>query len=161
MTTALVSSIATIAVGIAYTIMTFTLPNATIGRPMEPKIFPIILGISMIILGFVLLVQETIKKSKNKEQKESSKSSATFKLESDSKKIIITIANAVLYALLFNIIGYVFSTIIFLEIELIIFGGLKSWKMSTLVAVLFSVIAFVIFNKLLGIYLPTSLLGWI
>ena len=154
MTITALSSIITIAVGIAYTIMTFQLPDASIGRAAEPKIFPAILGIAFIILGVLLLIDDTIKNSK-KEKKET----VQFSIGNNGKKIVVTVVNAILYVYLFNIIGYVFATIIFLEIELLIFGGLKAWKVSTIVAVLFSVIAFLIFNVFLGIYLPRSPFG--
>ncbi|WP_302272895.1 tripartite tricarboxylate transporter TctB family protein [Brachyspira aalborgi] len=149
MTINLVSSIITIAVGLTYMIMALNFPNATVGRPLEPKIFPVILGIAMTILGFALLIDELIKNSKSKDKE-------TIKLSfgNNGKKIAITVINAIAYALLFNILGYVLSTIIFLEVELLIFGGLKSWKISTIVSVIFSIIAFLIFNTLLGLYLP-------
>lgn len=153
MTINLVSSIITIAVGLTYMIMAFNFPDATIGRPLEPKIFPIMLGIVLTILGLALLIEELIKNSKNKD---TSKEKETIKLSfgNNGKKIAITVVNAIIYALLFNTLGYVLSTIIFLEVELLIFGGLKSWKVSTIVSVLFSVIAFLIFNTFLGLYLP-------
>lgn len=149
MTINLVSSIITIAVGLTYMIMALNFPNATVGRPLEPKIFPVILGIAMTILGFALLIDELIKNSKSKDKE-------TIKLSfgNNGKKIAITVINAIAYALLFNVLGYVLSTIIFLEVELLIFGGLKSWKISTIVSVIFSIIAFLIFNTLLGLYLP-------
>lgn len=151
MTINLVTSIITIAVGLTYMIMAFNFPDATIGRPMEPKIFPIMLGIVLTILGLALLIEELIKNSKNKD---ANKETIKLSFGNNGKKIAITIVNAIIYALLFNILGYILSTIIFLEIELLIFGGLKSWKVSTIVSVLFSVIAFLIFNTLLGLYLP-------
>ena len=149
MTINLVTSIITIAVGLTYMIIALNFPNATVGRPLEPKIFPVILGIAMTILGFALLIDELIKNSKSKDKE-------TIKLSfgNNGKKIAITVINAIAYALLFNILGYVLSTIIFLEVELLIFGGLKSWKISTIVSVIFSIIAFLIFNTLLGLYLP-------
>ena len=151
MTINLVTSIITIAVGLTYMIMAFNFPDATIGRPMEPKIFPIMLGIVLTILGLALLIEELIKNSKNKD---ANKETIKLSFGNNGKKIAITIINAIAYAILFNILGYVISTIIFLEIELLIFGGLKSWKVSTIVSVLFSVIAFLIFNTFLGLYLP-------
>lgn len=151
MTINLVTSIITIAVGLTYMIMAFNFPDATIGRPMEPKIFPIMLGIVLTILGLALLIEELIKNSKNKD---ANKETIKLSFGNNGKKIAITIINAIAYAMLFNILGYVISTIIFLEIELLIFGGLKSWKVSTIVSILFSVIAFLIFNTFLGLYLP-------
>lgn len=151
MTVNLVSSIITIAVGLTYMIMAFNFPDATVGRPLEPKIFPIILGIALTILGLALLIEELIKNSKNKD---TNKETIKLSFGNNGKKIAITVVNAIIYALLFNILGYILSTIIFLEIELMIFGGLKSWKVSTIVSVLFSIIAFLIFNTFLGLYLP-------
>ena len=151
MTINLVTSIITIAVGLTYMILAFNFPDATIGRPMEPKIFPIMLGIVLTILGLALLIEELIKNSKNKD---ANKETIKLSFGNNGKKIAITIVNAIIYALLFNILGYILSTIIFLEIELLIFGGLKSWKVSTIVSVIFSIIAFLIFNTLLGLYLP-------
>ena len=151
MTINLVTSIITIAVGLTYMIMAFNFPDATIGRPMEPKIFPIMLGIVLTILGLALLIEELIKNSKNKD---ANKETIKLSFGNNGKKIAITVINAIIYALLFNILGYILSTIIFLEIELLIFGGLKSWKVSTIVSVIFSIIAFLIFNTLLGLYLP-------
>lgn len=151
MTINLVTSIITIAVGLTYMIMAFNFPDATIGRPMEPKIFPIMLGIVLTILGLALLIEELIKNSKNKD---ANKETIKLSFGNNGKKIAITVINAIAYALLFNILGYVLSTIIFLEVELLIFGGLKSWKISTIVSVIFSIIAFLIFNTLLGLYLP-------
>ena len=151
MTINLVTSIITIAVGLTDMIMALNFPDATIGRPMEPKIFPIMLGIVLTILGLALLIEELIKNSKNKDV---NKETIKLSFGNNGKKIAITIINAIAYAILFNILGYVISTIIFLEIELLIFGGLKSWKVSTIVSVLFSVIAFLIFNTFLGLYLP-------
>lgn len=151
MTINLVSSIITIAVGLTYMIMAFNFPDATIGNPLEPKIFPIMLGIALTILGFALLIEELIKNSKNKD---TNKETIKLSFGNNGKKIAITVANAIVYAILFNILGYIISTIIFLEVELLIFGGLKSWKVSTIVSVLFSIIAFLIFNTFLGLYLP-------
>lgn len=158
MTVTLISSIVTIAIGLIYSFMTFSLPNATIGRALEPKIFPAILGISLTILGFILMVSELIKTSKTSgEEKEKRKAKINF--DKNTIKIISTIVNCFLYAILFTRIGYIFSTFIFLEAELFIFGGKEKLKLYTLVAVLFSITAYVIFNILLGIYLPKSPLG--
>jgi putative tricarboxylic transport membrane protein len=61
---------------------------------------------------------------------------------------------AVIYALLFDRLGYVISTILFLEGVLAVFNGPKRWKQNSLVAVIFSVVVYVLFFKLLNVYLP-------
>lgn len=153
MSLSVLSSIFVTAIGFLYTITTFTLPAAAMGHPNEPKIFPALLGISLLILGVVLVIQEIKKLSNNTDKKEE------MKFGRCEKQIALTVANGFVYALLFNPIGYVFSTIIFLIAELFVFSGFKTWKKSLLVAVVFSAIAYAIFDVLLGIYLPKSFLG--
>jgi putative tricarboxylic transport membrane protein len=70
------------------------------------------------------------------------------------KQIGLTIVCAIIYALLFDRLGYVIATIIFLEGVLSIFNGYKNWKQNTIVAVVFSVVVYVLFFKILNVYLP-------
>lgn len=158
MTVTLISSIVTIAIGLVYGFMTLVLPNATVGRALEPKIFPAILGISISILGFILMINELIKLSKANNKKEE-KERIKINFDKNTVKIISTILNCFLYAVLFTKIGYIFSTFIFLEIELFIFNGKNKTHIYTAVAIIFSIVAYVIFNVLLGIYLPRSPFG--
>ena len=157
MTISLISSIFVTALGFLYSISALTLPAAAMGRPNEPKIFPLMLGILLVILGLVLIYQE-IKEVKSIE---TSDSKHKINFGTSEKQIALTILNGVIYSLLFNPIGYVISTILFLMAELLIFSGFKTWKKSLLVAVIFSVTAYLIFDVLLGIYLPKSPLGLI
>lgn len=156
MNISLLSALVVELIGFIYTFSALTLPSATIGRSYEPKIFPALLGICLLILGGVLIIQEILAmKKKTKEEN----SDNNMKFGDSEKKIAITVLNGVVYALLFNPIGYVFSTILFLMVELLTFGGKKALKKSILIAVLFSAIAYLIFDVGLGIYLPKSFLG--
>lgn len=155
MTLSVLSSIFVTAIGLLYTLSAFTLPAAAMGRANEPKIFPAMLGITLLILGAVLLIQEIKNMPKTAEKKEEQK----MKFGRSEKQIALTVLNGLVYAVLFNPIGYIFSTIIFLLGELFIFSGFKTWKKSLLVAVIFSAAAYLIFDTLLGIYLPKSFLG--
>jgi len=153
----MVMSLVMTAIGFIYTFSTFALPDARIGIPYEPKVFPGVLGICLIAMGFVLIIQEM---SKLKKTQQTDAAKGKFKFDANSRNIAFTILNGLLYALLFNPLGYVFSTIVFLEIQLYIFRGLKPWKNSTIVAVVFAVVAYILFTSL-GIYLPTSPFGFI
>jgi putative tricarboxylic transport membrane protein len=66
-----------------------------------------------------------------------------------------------LYAAFFDKVGYVISTILFLEGELFLFNGLKNWKVNTMVSVIFSLVIYILFSKLLGVYLPMTPGIWI
>jgi len=139
-----------IAFGVMYALMAYMLPDATIGNPMEPKLFPLMLGIGVIICGVLLLVSESKKKSTTKETKEVKSKG----LSHDSKLIIYTCAVAFIYALLFERIGYVLSTIAFMNAMLFVLNGKENWKTNVIVSVAFSIGVYVIFLKLLAIPLP-------
>jgi putative tricarboxylic transport membrane protein len=76
------------------------------------------------------------------------------KKENTNKMIVLTCLACIIYAILFNRIGYVLSTIVFLEAMLLLFNGKKKWKTNTIVAVVFSVFIYIVFSKLLGVILP-------
>lgn len=143
--------------GLVYTTATVMLPDAAVGRPFEPKIFPLMLGILMIIMSLALIIRE-LKEARNAE---SGNESVPFYKEGGIKKIALTCLFAIIYALTFDKAGYVISTVIFLELELLLFNGAKNWKVNTAVAVLFSLFIYIVFSKLLGVYLPLTPGIWI
>ncbi len=153
----LISAFVCIVLGIAYSIKTLNLPEAAIGNPNAPKVFPLSLGILMTILGVVLLIQQVMKVRTGSPEQNASETQTekkSFVIEPHTKQIAITVANGILYAILFRRIGYVLSTILFLGIELLLFNGKTKWKTVIIVSVVFSLFIYILFNKLLGVYLP-------
>jgi len=136
-------------VGLIYTIMSLHLPDASLGRPYTPKIFPTALGVLMIGLAILLLAQEFRKKA----DANGAVPQKGVDLE-NLKQIGLTAVCAILYAGVFDKLGYLLSTILFLEGVLFLFNGAAKWKQNTLVAVIFSVFVYVLFFKLLNVYLP-------
>ena len=159
MSLSLIMSMMVTFIGALYTISTLLLPSARIGIPSAPKVFPLFLGILMILLGILLVIAEFRKFPKT--EKELQQATKSLEFGASEKNIILTILNGVLYALLFDRLGYVLSTLIFLELELIIFRGKKHWMNSLIISAIFAVIAFLLFYTGLGVYLPTSFLGFI
>lgn len=146
----LLAGLISTAFGVIYTVMAYTLPDATIGNPMEPKIFPLMLGIGTTICGILLTIIEGRKKAAVKETKtEKGKG-----LSHDSKLIIYTCFVTLVYALLFERIGYVLSTIVFMNAMLFVLNGKEKWKTNLIVAAAFSIGIYIIFLKLLAIPLP-------
>ncbi len=133
--------------GVIYMIMTFQLEDAAIGRPYTPKIFPAALGVLMIGLSIGLLVKES------RADAEQLASKTGIDVE-NFKQISLTAICALLYAVLFNRLGYIIATILFLEGVLFVFNGFAHWKQNTIVAVAFSITIYVVFFKLLNVYLP-------
>lgn len=135
-------------IGILYTIQAMILPEASIGNPLAPKIFPIGVGLFMILFGVILSVKE-IRKSGFKGKNSNSKAN-----NKNLKLIAYISLTCILYGLIFNKLGYVISTIVFLELILLLFNGKKNWKTNTIVSVCFSVFIYVVFSKFLGVTLP-------
>lgn len=135
-------------IGIIYTIMSITLPNATIGNPIEPKIFPMLLGVGMTICGIILTIMEGRKKTVTKKTKNDQG------LSHDTKLIIYTCIVTLAYALLFEPIGYVLSTIAFMSAMLFALNGKEKWKTNIIVSLSFSIGIYFLFLKLLSIPLP-------
>ncbi len=169
--TSLISGFVSIGVGAVYLIMSLALPRAAVGMPQAPKVFPLGLSVIMLGLGAALVIQQylaALQKAKSgasptvgKQPAAKAKAKEKGRLEDHTKKIILTVANGVLYALLFSPIGYVLSTIIFLGLELLLFSGLKRWKMILTVSLVFSIFVYVLFSTALGVYLPRMpFLGW-
>ncbi|MCD6396802.1 MAG: tripartite tricarboxylate transporter TctB family protein [Spirochaetaceae bacterium] len=158
MSVSLITGLITFITGTTFTLMAMNLPAAPLGRANEPKIFPISLGVLMILLSLVLIGQEMKKKS-SKDNAEYEK--AVFKIDNHIKNIVLTVLNAIIYAFLFVRVGYVISTFFFVGLELLLFSGLKKWKSSALIALVFSLTIYILFYKLLGVYLPMTPYIWI
>ncbi|OQY32982.1 MAG: hypothetical protein B6241_09495 [Spirochaetaceae bacterium 4572_59] len=152
----IIPSLLCFVLGLVYTTATVLLPDASVGRAYEPKIFPMMLGIALIILSLSLLLRELKNQSAGQD-----KEKVSLYKEAGFQKILMTCLFSVLYTLIFDKAGYVISTVFFLEMELILFNGKKNWKVNTAVAVLFSLFIYIVFSKLLGVYLPLTPGIWI
>ncbi len=157
MSFSIIPSLLFFVLGLVYTVSTALLPEAAVGRPFEPKIFPFMLGGLMLVMSLALMIREIKALKGNEEIQEH----LPFYKEAGFKKIALTCVFSVLYALLFDKVGYVISTIIFLELELILFNGVKNWKINTAVSLAFSLFIYIVFSKLLGVYLPMTPGIWI
>lgn len=144
------TSVVVILFGIVYSIMSYMLPRAAIGNANDPIYFPLGLGILLIIIGLLLWIKSD--KSKLKETLQSF-NHKTDKEKVVSKMIVMTCFFAVLYGLTLEMLGFVISTFIFMMGVLWITNKNKH-LVNTLVAVIFSVSIFAIFNYALGIPLP-------
>lgn len=140
------TGVLSLVLGIAYFINALTIRKASIGNPMAPKVFPIVLGLLMIIFSLVLIFRE-VKENRNYK--------ISGNLDKNGKMILYTSLSCILYALVFNKLGYVLSTVLFLEIILSLFNGVKNYKVNTMVSLAFSVVIYFVFSNLLGIILPT------
>lgn len=145
------SGIISLIIGALYTIQAYNLPRAVIGKPMAPIIFPLGLGVLMIVFGAIQVVRSVrvgefafISEIKGKKPE----------LTYSAKIITFTCFIAVIYALLFTRVGYVFSTIFFLGSLLFAINGIQRWKTNLSVSIVFSLSIYILFSKVLGLILP-------
>ena len=141
----------TIAFGLIYGGQAYTMPRAMFGTPMDPIYFPLGIAAIAILIGALLLVKSNFKASilayKEIINEDQSR-------KDDRKKILYTCMISVAYALLFEHLGYVLSTFGFMFVMLCITSGKSEWKKSVVIALLFAVGVFFIFNTLLAVSLP-------
>jgi putative tricarboxylic transport membrane protein len=140
-------------IGIAYSWSAWSLPRASFGNATGHIVYPVILGIAMTVLGLALVAAELLAR-KTGSGKEAGDSPKFGKLTKHGKEIALAIAASVVYAILFEPLGYVFSTILYLGAVLFLVNGRVKVVRTVLVAVLFSVGVYVLFSVFLGIQLP-------
>ncbi|MCM3164854.1 tripartite tricarboxylate transporter TctB family protein [Metabacillus litoralis] len=137
-----------ILLSIVFLIGSFNLPKANLGNPNGPLYFPIGLSFLFLIFSVLYLFQEL--KTLNKENKK-----ITQMLSGRTPKLIgITVLLGVGYAFIFEIIGFLFSTVLFLGALLFVVNGKQKWKVNLIVTVCFSFLSWYAFSVLLGVSLP-------
>jgi putative tricarboxylic transport membrane protein len=135
-------------VGIAFLLATFNLPKARLGDPYGPLYFPAIICILLVVLSIIYFIREWRLKDKEMEEVKAFFQGRTPKL------IIYTLVLIFIYSFLFERIGFLFSTIIFLGGLLFVVNGKEKWKTNIIVSVLFSFISWYAFAELLQVSLP-------
>ncbi|AGU58903.1 tripartite tricarboxylate transporter TctB family protein [Vibrio anguillarum] len=137
--------------GLIYGGMTYTMPRAAFGNPLDPIYFPMGIAVLALMVGCILLAKSNMRASVmafialiNEDEVK----------KFDRKRILYTCIVSVGYALIFDPLGYVISTFFFLFSMLTITSGIKAWKQSILVALAFSVCVYFVFSTLLSISLP-------
>lgn len=148
MTINVVTGILSFLIGIGYSYMAWTLPRATIGNPIAPSIFPLILGGGMTLMGILLLIQEKMRAFNNERKP------VSFALTHYGKSIAEVTLLCVLYAFFFERIGYLLSTFLFLMVVLYLFNGKERWKSILGISLGFSVGVYLLFGEVLSIQLP-------
>lgn len=146
---ALVGIIVTV-FGIIYSFNAFKLPKAAIGDPMGPVYFPLGLGIALITLGIALTIRSDFSMIKP---------SIEFVKDQtpDDKKvtfmIVVTCISGMVYAVTFELFGFVIATSIFL-MSILLMTNPKKYIANTIISVVFSISVYVLFKFALGIPLP-------
>ncbi|WP_010529789.1 tripartite tricarboxylate transporter TctB family protein [Lentibacillus jeotgali] len=137
-----------ITIGIVYLVLTFNLPRSRTGDPTAPLYFPLLIGGILVLFSIIYFVQEWRKRDEKFE---------AFKALFVGRTPFIIVSTLIMifvYTFLFERIGFLFSTIIFLTALLFIVNGRKPWIKNILISVLFSVVFWYAFSELLNVSLP-------
>ncbi|WP_028783945.1 tripartite tricarboxylate transporter TctB family protein [Thalassobacillus devorans] len=133
---------------IVFLFASLNLPKANLGNPYGPIYFPLGLSIFMLIFSVIFFIQELKKLHETNTDIKLMLSGRTPKL------ILFTIAAGLVYAFLFEPLGFLYSTMIFLGALLFFINGPKKWLVNIIVTVSFSFISWYAFSQLLGVSLP-------
>ncbi|MBS4211313.1 tripartite tricarboxylate transporter TctB family protein [Neobacillus rhizophilus] len=139
-----IASVLFLAVGVLFIIGSRQLTSSSYGSVVGPDIFPLVLGIALVLLS-IRLFFETFQNKSNQEKKE--------KLE--YKPFIIIFIATLLYILTLESIGYVITTFLFLFVCFQTMERSK-WVNSLIISALFSGLVYFLFVEVLKGTLP----GW-
>lgn len=140
--------VAMILISSIFLISSFAIPKATLGNPNGPLYFPVGLSIFMLVLSIVYLINELRTLNEHNEKILALFQGRTMKL------IGVTIALGVIYSFIFERVGFLIATMIFLGCLLFYVNGVKKWLVNIVVTVAFSFITWYGFSELLGVSLP-------
>lgn len=136
-------------VSIVVIIATLNLPKARLGNPDAPIYFPMMLGIFLLILSIVYFTQEW-RKSEMEE-----KEAVQELLQGRVPKLIgFSLLLALGYTVIFEWIGFLFSTILFMASLLFLINGKRKWIVNIATALIFSFVSWYAFGVLLQVSLP-------
>jgi putative tricarboxylic transport membrane protein len=139
-----VGALAILAVGILYLWQVISMPSASIGDPLGPKAFPLLLGILMILLGISIFF----------------KPGEGVEISFGKKTLGSVMGLAVLlgvYGYTLPWIGYLLGTFLFLSITSRLLGE-KSWILNILLSAGVSLGIYGLFTRILGIPLPLGII---
>ena len=140
--------------GVIYLGTAFTIEESSMklnSTNLPPKFYPIIVGLAWVAsVAFVL--GSTIAKYKNAED-----DGQPAKLKFIPKNVLIAGGAFILYIVGLYVIGFIPSTLIF-AIGILTFLEPKNLKTNIIYSVIFTMIVYVVFDRILTIYLPKGML---
>jgi putative tricarboxylic transport membrane protein len=134
--------------GLIYSIQAYMLPKASIGNPWAPVYFPLGVGVLMMIVGALIIARDARKSDRSAPKDQKKKDPGYVKL------ILGTVAACLVYAVIFNHVGFIISTMLFLGSVLFMVNGKAGWMSSAVIAAVFTITVWLAFEKILMINLP-------
>lgn len=139
--------------GLIYGIFSYNLKRSPMGDPFAPSIFPMLLAGGMVVFGVMLMIKSNLTSTKLAFAKIKEKTTANDILS--RKMIVLTVVAAIVYALIFEHLGYVISTFLFVGFIMCVLERKKIVK-NLIISAIFSCVVYYVFFYLLGISLPMT-----
>ncbi len=133
---------------------TAQIPSLELGDPLGPKAFPRMLMAGLLIAAVMLLL-EILRDSAR--QKSEGSSAAKWRWEPHQWVVVGITAWTALYVVAFEPLGYMLATVIYL-LGMMTYFNRGRWLMNGLTAVLFVMISYFAFTKLLGVTLARGII---
>lgn len=146
--------------GAAYLIASFRLPEVTAGDEIGPKLFPIIIGVIVMLSGGALALSERRSQQKSPEAKKDLFSFRFVEERDTWVRIALTMICGIVYGLVLDWLGYVIATVFFMFFAAS-FINVRRHLENAIIAVSFSIVSFGAFAVLLKLSLPRGLLGFL
>lgn len=132
--------------------------RSVVGDPIGPRLFPLVIGCGLLVSAFVLLLERPAE-AHDVTAASRAEPAPGSNDEREARLLLLGIAAwTVLYAFVFEPLGYVPATLAYM-LGLLIYFNRGRWLMNLLVASGFAACAYVLFARLLGVALPRGLLG--
>lgn len=133
---------------------TAQIPSLELGDPLGPKAFPRMLGAGLLLAAVMLLLE--ILRDRKKPKTADAKAAAP-RWEPHHWVIVAVSAWTSVYVFAFERLGYMLATVIFL-LGLMAYFNRGRWLMNVTTAVLFVIISYFSFTKLLGVSLARGII---
>lgn len=145
--------VCTIVLAAVYFYATAQIPSLEIGDPLGPKAFPRLLGIALLLTGAMLLLEMW-------RARDSGKNDGTAGPDRRVVGVIAAVAAwTAVYFIAFEPAGYVIATTIYL-IPLTAYFNRGRWVMNVTTCVLFALISYTMFTKMLGVTLARGIFAF-
>lgn len=132
---------------------TAQIPTLELGDPLGPKAFPRLLGIGLLISAAMLLAEIL----RDRKKRKTAAAPIVWRWDPRQWIVVAIAAWTALYILAFEWLGYMLSTVIYLLVLTSCFNRGRH-LMNGLTCVLFVIISYVAFNKLLGVNLAHGII---
>lgn len=137
-------------ISLVYAILIVQLPHETLGNPTAPLYFPAVVCVGLFLFSVIDLIQ-TIKKKYIEPSEDLIALTRSRTIRVTSVIIILCIG----FTLIFELAGFLLSTVLFLATILFYLNGMKKWLTNLVVTGIVSFSIWFIFSRLLEIVLPS------